>query len=810
MRHTLTCHPDGRLRIRRQEKGSGVSCAQHPSVRTGRRHPIPFPRIMRLHLSLLLSGSLILCARGWAESSVRVLPKPATDSKNDFYVGNRPPLQAAPLIKLPVGSIRPEGWLRKQLQLQAEGFHGHLGEISRFLVKENNAWLDPSGSGDHGWEELPYWLKGFCNLGFVLRDEAVLRESQIWIEAALKSQKPDGWFGPDQDRSGAATGLKGRDDLWPNMIMLFCLQDYHEFTGDPRVIELMTRYFRYLNQRQADQLLHGYWPRMRGGDLLMSVYWLYNRTGEPWLLDLAHKVHQSTADWTSDVINWHNVNMSQGFGRTDDLLPAVRSAGTFEASYRNYDKIRRMYGQVPGGMFGGDENCRPGFTDPRQAVETCGMVEMMLSTETLTWITGDLLWADRCEDVAFNSLPAALTADSEGAALPDGAQPGALGSQKQESRIAERRAHAAHEPARPPLLPAQLGPRLAVLCGTPVVCHAGQRPGGCLLQRLPGHGKGRRWHAGDDRSEYALPVRRERGVRRATRISRSPSRCTCAFPAGARLPKLPSTSSQKRSSRHPCGYIRIERRWSDGDRLQLKLPMRITLRHWSDNHDSVSVDRGPLTYSLEIGEQYVREGGTDKWPAWEIHPTTPWNYGLVLQDDPAQSFEVVQGQWPSSDMPFAPGQSPIRLRAQGQRIRAMDSGFTGTGGPAACQSGLLRTALRNHHSDPDGRGAAAHQFVSGDRQGARCPPLAGATTTQVPRHRLSLLDIRYRRRGRRRARTKEFRRCLHPAIHLVGSPWHPGMDSGRVRAVPHRRSGQRLLVRRYRTRLLPTARRLAT
>ena len=292
--------------------------------------------------TLLLSTFLLLPCLGWAASSVQVVQKPATDSTNDFYVGNRDPLQPTPLIKLPVGTIRPEGWLRKQLQLQIEGFHGHLGEISRFLVKENNAWLDPSGSGDHGWEELPYWLKGYCNVGFVLRDETVIQESQLWLEAALKSQKPDGWFGPDQDRSGAATRLKGRADLWPNMIMLFCLQDYHDFSGDARVIELMTRYFRYLNQRQADQLLQGYWPKMRGGDLLMSVYWLYNRTGQPWLLELASKVHQGTADWTSDVINWHNVNMSQGFGQPTTYYMLSAAPEHLQASYRNYDKIRRM------------------------------------------------------------------------------------------------------------------------------------------------------------------------------------------------------------------------------------------------------------------------------------------------------------------------------------------------------------------------------------------------------------------------------------------------------------------------------------
>ena len=82
-----------------------------------------------------------------------------------------------------------------------------------------------------------------------------------------------------------------------------------------------------------------------------------------------------------------------------------------DAAERNWRKMRDMYGQVPGGMFGGDENCRPGFTGPRQAVETCGMVEMMLSHEILLTIDGNVKWADRCEDVAFNSLPAAFTAD---------------------------------------------------------------------------------------------------------------------------------------------------------------------------------------------------------------------------------------------------------------------------------------------------------------------------------------------------------------------------------------------------------------
>jgi len=138
---------------------------------------------------------------------------------------------------------------------------------------------------------------------------------------------------------------------------------------------------------------------------------LYNRTGEAWLLQLAEKIHRHTAAWTDGISSWHNVNLAQAFGGPATYFMQSRNPAHLAAAERNYRTVREIYGQVPGGMFGGDENCRPGYADPRQAIETCGMVEMMHSTELLLTITGDPLWADRCEDVAFNSLPAALTAD---------------------------------------------------------------------------------------------------------------------------------------------------------------------------------------------------------------------------------------------------------------------------------------------------------------------------------------------------------------------------------------------------------------
>ena len=79
-------------------------------------------------------------------------------------------------IKLPVGSIRPAGWVGRYLQLQRDGLTGHLGEISAWLDKHNNAWL--TKGGDHGWEEVPYWLKAYIDLAYNLNYKAMLAETK--------------------------------------------------------------------------------------------------------------------------------------------------------------------------------------------------------------------------------------------------------------------------------------------------------------------------------------------------------------------------------------------------------------------------------------------------------------------------------------------------------------------------------------------------------------------------------------------------------------------------------------------------------
>lgn len=600
------------------------------------------------------------------QTDINTVDQPDLQVKNSHYVGNKAPLVNTPFIKLPVGSIQPAGWVKKQLELQADGYFGHLGEISSFLIKDNNSWLSTDGTGDHGWEELPYWLKGYSNLAWILQRPDMIEESKLWIEAVLNSQQADGWFGPDKGRTGAATNLEGRVDLWPNMIMLFILQDYYSYSPDERVITLMSNYFTYLNGIADDQFLIGYWPSNRGGDLLYSVYWLYNHTGNKMLLELANKVHRKSVNWVDGIPDWHNVNMSQSFGEPATFWMQSQDSAHLLAANRNYEEIRKLYGQVPGAMFGSDENCREGHTDPRQAIETCGMVEMMLSTEILFTISGDVAWADRCEDVAFNSYPAALTADMK----------------------------ALRYLTSPNMVQSDAGNKSpGIQNGGPMFLMDPNRHRCC--QHNQGHGwpyyAEHLWAASCDNGLAAvlyaasevkaivgdgIPVRFVQETNypfddqiKLTSYPDDPVK----FPLYLRIPGWCTNPTLTINGEAWEGsiegqFFKVTKTWMTGDEILLTLPMQVNTRIWSDNKNSVSVDYGPLTFSLQIEEEYRQYGDYENWPAWEIYPASNWNYGLLPASDDAQAFEVIFQEYPADDMPFTHQGNPITIKARGALI----------------------------------------------------------------------------------------------------------------------------------------------
>jgi hypothetical protein len=103
-----------------------------------------------LVLAVGLVQAPLLCEAAPADTAVKVVSAPAPGSGSPLYEGNRPPLLPSPFIQLPIGSITPKGWVRHQLELEAEGMTGHLEEISKWCKFDNNAWSNPQGQGASG------------------------------------------------------------------------------------------------------------------------------------------------------------------------------------------------------------------------------------------------------------------------------------------------------------------------------------------------------------------------------------------------------------------------------------------------------------------------------------------------------------------------------------------------------------------------------------------------------------------------------------------------------------------------------------
>ena len=132
------------------------------------------------------------------------------------------------------------------------------------------------------------------------------------------------------------------------------------------------------------------------------------------------------------------------------------------------------------------------------------------------------------------------------------------------------------------------------------------------------------------------------------------------------------------------GYVKITRNWKNGDKIVLQLPMELNVRKWAKNKNSVSVNYGPLTFSLKINENYVRrdsketaigdsrwqeKADPEKWPSYEIYPSSAWNYGLLLnKQKPELSFTIVKKPWPTDNNPFTNSGAPIELKAKGKKI----------------------------------------------------------------------------------------------------------------------------------------------
>src|SRR6202522_2690724 len=353
-----------------------------------------------------------------ASPSTRASTSQGARSATNPTIGNRAPLALSAFYFLPQGSIRPTGWLKEQLRIQANGLGGHLDETWAD-VGSNSGWLGGTGES---WERGPYFLDGLVPLAYLLDDQRLKAKAQKYIDWTLNHQSADGMIGPT-----------GNNDWWPRMVMLKALAQYQEATGDKRVIPVLERYFSYQLRELPNRPLRD-WGKFRWQDNALIALWLYNRTGDPHLIELVRLLQPPGYDWQAlfadfkytTPVTTQMIKLDQDQGLTDYSLAthgvnngqALKAAPVWsmvsgsDVDRRGFqqmlDALDKYHG-LPNGMFSCDEHLAG--RNPSPGSELCTVVETMYSLEHSLAILGDASIGDRLERIAFNALPGTFTDD---------------------------------------------------------------------------------------------------------------------------------------------------------------------------------------------------------------------------------------------------------------------------------------------------------------------------------------------------------------------------------------------------------------
>jgi hypothetical protein len=604
----------------------------------------------RTFLSLACTASMALLPAAYAQE------KPAM-SKTTLA-----PLAFQPL---PLGAVRPEGWLKNQLRIQADGLSGHLDEFWPDI--RDSGWI---GGKAEGWERAPYWLDGFVPLAWLLDDDALKAKAMRFIDYTLTHQQDDGWLGPDK----SDTGNYKKRDPWPVFIMLKVLSQYQEATGDPRVIPAMLKCVQ-CESKQMDERPLFEWNKSRWQDFALSVQWLYDRTRETWLLDVAAKAHAQGYDWRKhfeDLPYKGKVKLWRQESHVVNNAMAVKAAGVSwrqsqdpadrDAAFKAIAALDQYHGQVTG-IFSGDE-CFAGKM-PSQGTELCAVVEYLFSLETLLAALGDPALADRLERIAFNALPATFKPDMW--------------------------AHQYVQQANQAVC--KLSPKPIYATNGPDSNLYGLEPNyGCCTSNM---------HQGWPKFTAHLWMKSPDGGLAA--VAYAPSAATLEiggakvvaalktdypfsdtleftittdkpvkFPLHLRIPAWAKQASLRVADKEagplkPGAFFVVNREWKGATAIVLKLPMPVHAERRFNQ--ALSIDRGPLVYSLRIGEDWKQLRGEAPHADWEVYPTTPWNYALQF-DEANPDASITFTEHAVGANPFSNEGAPVEAKVKGRLLPA--------------------------------------------------------------------------------------------------------------------------------------------
>ncbi|KAH7312367.1 hypothetical protein B0I35DRAFT_376750 [Stachybotrys elegans] len=337
---------------------------------------------------------------------------------------------------LPLGSIKPSGWLRQQIRRSGDGLGGHLYDFYRFVRR--SSWLGGTAEYSDLAESATYWFNYIVPMAWALDDERLKAQAREFLDYVLEHQAEDGWLGPETTRQTRC--------LWARSYLCLGLMQYAEADSSQaeRIVDAMHRYVVLVHTmlknnftglipdtEQGDTFDPYLFGVSRAHELPVSLMWLYEnhaRDNGPVIWETMELMFEGSRvggqDWTKfftrgvfpergtpDIHNsgfTHGVNLAEGLRYPTLLYRLTREPGLIRKAYEAVDLTCRYQTSLSGTIVG-DEHL--GGLSPQRGSELCMTVELMFSYAYLYRFHGENSFADSAELAAFNALPAGVTSD---------------------------------------------------------------------------------------------------------------------------------------------------------------------------------------------------------------------------------------------------------------------------------------------------------------------------------------------------------------------------------------------------------------
>ena len=604
-----------------------------------------------------------------SESETEPVPPDAVGEPRDVLVTTKGAVDNMKFSPLALGQVQATSWLKNQLLLQAQNVTKQFEHLSPDCKSEGDnrsGWLGGSGES---WERGTYYTRGLIASAYVLDDPELKKQAQKWIDWTLESQIDSGAFGPLANDTEKL-------DYWPLMPMLMALELYYDATGDERVIPFLQNYFAWEVKALKSKPLTS-WARVRGGDNIFAVLWLYEKTQDESLLALCELLYRQTFDWEKayDEEAWmetyHVVNAQQSFKLFPVMYAVTGDEHYLDLYYRGVENIYMASGRQDG-MSNGDEMSRG--IDGVYGNETCAVVERMLCDEIALYLLRDATIADHLELITYNALPQQLLTDGRGQVY----------FSMQNQVMATKGIHG---------FTSEGGDRsiYGLPGGFPCCVHNYQMGWPLFIASM--------WMSTSDGGlavgaygPNTVTATVGNGTNlRITQTTNYPYEDTVTltlsadktdtYPIYIRVPEWCASASVQvnghavQTELIAGEYAKLQAEWQDGDVITLTFPASFTATLTDNN--SVSIRRGAVLFALEIGEKWKKISYnplnwnlTRDYSSYNITPSTDWNYALenFNFDDVASNFTVTRNDM-TDQMRYQLSDAPIVLEAKARAVK---------------------------------------------------------------------------------------------------------------------------------------------